>query len=57
VVVALDLAVDRLHLDVVAGLHPEQRQLAAVGAERERERERERDSAPTSARYQAGEGL
>jgi hypothetical protein len=52
-VVALDLAVDRLHLDVVAGLHPEQRQLAAVGAERERER----DSAPTSARYQAGEGL
>jgi hypothetical protein len=40
VVVALDLAVDRLHLDVVAGLHPEQRQLAAVGAERERERER-----------------
>jgi hypothetical protein len=55
VVVALDLAVDRLHLDVVAGLHPEQRQLAAVGAERERERER--DSAPTSARYQAGEGL
>jgi hypothetical protein len=51
VVVALDLAVDRLHLDVVAGLHPEQRQLAAVGAERER------DSAPTSARYQAGEGL
>jgi hypothetical protein len=50
VVVALDLAVDRLHGDVVAGLDPEQGQLAAVGAGG-------KPSAPTSARYQAGERL
>ena len=32
-VVALHLAFDRLHLQVVAGLHPEQGQLATVGPE------------------------
>jgi hypothetical protein len=47
VVVALDHAVDLLHLDVVAGLDPEQGQLAGMGP----------DSAPTSGRYQVGELL